>query len=69
MKMAAVITNNQGSEIMSRWEKLVKTVANSHGGKILLKSNEKEGTTFTLLLHKFSHKPGKIRTELNFSEN
>ncbi len=48
---------------------LVKTVANAHGGKLMLNSNEKEGTTFTLILDKFSHKPGKIRTELNFSEN
>lgn len=48
---------------------LVKSVAEAHGGKVELESREDLGTTFSLILNKHSHKPGKIRTELNYSEN
>lgn len=48
---------------------LVKIVARGHGGRITLESNEKTGTTFSLILQKRFHSPGKFRTELNFPEN
>ncbi|TQI70320.1 hypothetical protein JM79_1230 [Gramella sp. Hel_I_59] len=48
---------------------LVKTVAQAHGGKVDVVSNEKEGTTFSIHLKKQANKPGKIRTELNYSKN
>ena len=48
---------------------LVKTVAQAHGGKVEVVSNEKEGTTFSIHLKKQANKSGKIRTELNYSKN
>ncbi|TRO65196.1 sensor histidine kinase [Christiangramia sabulilitoris] len=48
---------------------LVKSVARAHGGNVQLESNEVNGTTFSLLLKKYANKPGKVRTELNYSEN
>ena len=45
---------------------LVKIVAEAHGGQVIVTSNEKEGTTFTITLDKFLNQPGKIRTELNY---
>ena len=48
---------------------LVKTVAQAHGGKVEVVSNEIEGTTFSIHLKKQANKPGKIRTELNYSKN
>ena len=47
---------------------LVKSVAEAHGGKVDLESNEENGTTFSIHLKKYANKPGKIRTELNYSE-
>ena len=48
---------------------LVKSVAQAHGGKVYLESNEENGTTFSIQLKKYVNKPGKVRTELNYSEN
>ncbi len=45
---------------------IVKAVARGHGGNLKLKSNEKDGTTFTLVLGKYKNEPGKIKTALNF---
>ena len=47
---------------------LVKSVAKAHGGKVDLTSNKKDGTTFSIFLKKYANKPGKVRTELNYSE-
>lgn len=40
---------------------LVKAVAEAHAGKMELKSDEKSGTTFSIILKKFSNEPGKVR--------
>ncbi|MCM8570598.1 HAMP domain-containing histidine kinase [Gramella jeungdoensis] len=48
---------------------LVKSVAEAHGGKVGLQSDEEHGTTFSISLMKNANSPGKIRTELNYSEN
>ncbi|MCG9972119.1 sensor histidine kinase [Christiangramia crocea] len=48
---------------------LVKSVAQAHGGKVGLESDEEHGTTFSISLGKKSNSPGKIRAELNYSEN
>ncbi|MDX1542770.1 MAG: hypothetical protein R3214_02405 [Christiangramia sp.] len=48
---------------------LVKSVAEAHGGKVGLQSDEEHGTTFSISLIKNANSPGKIRTELNYSEN
>lgn len=48
---------------------LVKTVAVAHGGKVLLNSTDKDGTTFSIYLKKTSNKPGKVRTRLNYAES
>ncbi len=46
---------------------LVKIVSEAHGGSVRLESSEKDGTTFTITLQKFLNNPGKVRSELNFS--
>lgn len=43
---------------------LVKTVAEAHGGKLKLHSNETDGTTFTITLQKNFNKPGKLRAAI-----
>jgi len=48
---------------------LVKSVAIAHGGQVDLVSTDTEGTTFSIDLKKNFNEPGKVRTELNFSEN
>ena len=48
---------------------LVKSVAVAHGGKVELISTKEHGTTFSISLKKNFNKPGKVRTELNYSEN
>ncbi len=40
---------------------LVKAVAEAHAGRMELKSDESSGTTFTIILKKFSNEPGKVR--------
>lgn len=46
---------------------LVKSVAIAHGGNVDLESSEEHGTTFSISLKTDFNKPGKVRTELNFS--
>lgn len=60
---------NAGLESWGMGLTLVKSVAQAHGGSVDLESNEDHGTTFSILLKKHVNKPGKIRTELNYSEN
>ncbi|MDT0641401.1 HAMP domain-containing sensor histidine kinase [Zunongwangia sp. F363] len=48
---------------------LIKAVAEAHGGSVELESNEGKGTTFSIMLHKYKNKPGKVRSKLNFSES
>lgn len=48
---------------------LVKSVAQAHGGEVGLESTDELGTTFSLSLNKYANKPGKVRTELNYSES
>lgn len=65
-------TNDSRSKNLRSWGMglaLVKKVAEAHGGQLELVSNEEEGTTFSISLHKFGNKPGKIRTTLNFEYN
>lgn len=45
---------------------MVKAVAEAHGGELTLESSEEKGTTFTIILHKFKNKPGKVKAALNF---
>ena len=46
---------------------LVKSVAAAHGGNVNLESTKENGTTFSITVRKNANKPGKIRTELNYS--
>jgi K+-sensing histidine kinase KdpD len=46
---------------------LAQIVAEAHGGKVHLKSNEESGTTFTTTLLKKFNSPGKKRTKLDAS--
>ena len=46
---------------------LVKIVAEAHGGKVKVSSND-EGTAFILTLNKAFNNPGKIKSKLNFEE-
>ena len=48
---------------------LVKSVAEAHGGKAEVVSNETDGTTFSIHLKKHANEPGKIHTEINYSQN
>ncbi len=48
---------------------LVKSVAAAHGGHVELESAKEKGTIFSIYLKKNANKPGKIKTELNYSEN
>lgn len=47
---------------------LVKAVAEAHSGELKLKSNAEEGTTFSILLEKYSNKPGKVRSAKKLSK-
>lgn len=60
---------NSGLESWGMGLTLVKSVAKAHGGKVDLDSNNANGTTFSIYLMKHINKPGKVRTELNYSEN
>lgn len=60
---------NSGLESWGMGLTLVKSVAKAHGGKVDLDSNNEKGTTFSIYLKKHVNKPGKVRTELNYSEN
>lgn len=60
---------NSGLESWGMGLTLVKSVAKAHGGKVDLSSNNENGTTFSIYLKKYVNKPGKVRTELNYSEN
>lgn len=48
---------------------LVNAVAEAHGGHLKLKSNDKEGTTFILVLKKNANLPGKVKTRVSFDYN
>ncbi|WP_029035179.1 sensor histidine kinase [Salinimicrobium terrae] len=48
---------------------LVKAVSDAHSGSLEIKSNKKEGTTFSITLNKAKNSPGKKRVALNFSYN
>lgn len=45
---------------------MVQAVAEAHSGELKLHSVEGEGTTFSILLHKYSNEPGKVRAALKF---
>lgn len=45
---------------------LVKAVARAHGGDVELESHKKDGTTFTISLNKFAHKPGKVKAPFTY---
>jgi signal transduction histidine kinase len=45
---------------------LVKAVARAHGGDVKLESSREKGTTFSITVHKFSHKPGKVKAPINY---
>ncbi len=47
---------------------LVKIVAEAHGGSVRIESNEKDGTTFTIILEKFINTPGKTTSKLSYME-
>ena len=44
---------------------LVREVAIAHGGFLKLESNEKDGTTFQLVLSKYENEPGEVKTALS----
>ena len=44
----------------------VKMAAEAHKGFVKVKSTPETGTTFTVVINKFSNKPGKVRTRLNY---
>lgn len=46
----------------------VKMAAEAHGGHVELKSTQETGTTFSVVLQKFSNQPGKVRSKLNYKE-
>lgn len=48
---------------------LIKSVAEAHGGNVILESNLDHGTAFYVRLNRYAQKPGKVRTELKYSEN
>ncbi len=48
---------------------LIKSVAEAHGGEVVLESNLDHGTAFYVRLKRYAQKPGKVRTELKYSEN
>jgi len=63
-------TNGSGPREIKSWGMgltLVNSVARAHGGSLHLKSNKKEGTTFSIVLDKTANEPGKKKTSLNFS--
>lgn len=63
-------SNGSGPKKLKSWGMgltLVNAVAEAHGGYLDLKSSEREGTTFILVIKKFANKPGKIKTAVNFS--
>lgn len=60
---------NSGLESWGMGLTLVKSVAKAHGGKVDLESSNENGTTFSIYLKKHINKVGKVRTELNYSEN
>ncbi|MCH4823690.1 HAMP domain-containing histidine kinase [Gramella lutea] len=48
---------------------LIKSVAEAHGGEVVLESNLDHGTAFYVRIKRYAQKPGKVRTELKYSEN
>lgn len=62
-------SHDSGLESWGMGLTLVKSVANAHGGSVDLHSTDEEGTTFSITLQKDFNEPGKVRTELNYSEN
>lgn len=63
-------SKGNGSKKLKSWGMgltLVNAVAEAHGGHLELKSNEKEGTTFKLVLQKKFNVPGKIKSSVNFA--
>lgn len=48
---------------------LVKMVAEAHGGKVSLRSEEGFGTEFSVNISRTLNQPGKHRTKLNFIQN
>lgn len=62
--------NGKGPRELKSWGmglSLVNTVAKAHGGFLKLESNQKDGTTFILVLNKRANQPGKLETFLNLS--
>lgn len=63
-------TNGKGPKKLKSWGMgltLVNAVAEAHGGFLDLKSSEAEGTTFKLVIQKYSNKPGKTKTSVGFA--
>lgn len=63
-------SNGTGPKKLKSWGMgltLVNAVAEAHGGYLDLKSSKEDGTTFKLVLHKSSNKPGKIKTSVSFA--
>ena len=62
-------THSNGVKELKSWGMgltLARAVAEAHGGKLDLVSNENDGTTFSVSLGKYKNQPGKRRTALNF---
>ncbi|WP_324720538.1 sensor histidine kinase [Salinimicrobium sp. HB62] len=56
--------NQQSAKSWGMGLYLVRIVAEAHGGKVSLTSNEKEGTTFEVILRKDANEPGVHKTRL-----
>lgn len=62
-------THSNGVRELKSWGMgltLARAVAEAHGGKLELISNEMDGTTFSVSLDKHKNSPGKRRAALNF---
>lgn len=60
-------SNPEGLQSWGMGLTLVKIVAEAHAGHVEVKSDKEDGTTFSIILHKYANKPGKTRAKLNFS--
>jgi signal transduction histidine kinase len=66
LKTAQGSTGNSGLKSRGMGLSLVKAVARAHGGDVKLESSREKGTTFSITVHKFSHKPGKVKAPINY---